>query len=974
MESGASVSDKRLLEALEGVRRRVLTVGVTSGGGWGIAGLLLLLMLFAWGDLALNLAPAVRLTCVFTSIAFGAALLLHASLNSYRASNHRSVARRIDQVSRSGGQILSGVDLFQQFPGHAAAPTLSGALASMAVDRATQLAARVGAATAVPAKPLVLPFAALGSAMVILGVVALAAPRLLATQWSRFTDPFGDHPPYSSIEFKVEPGNTRIIYGAALDVRATPVGGAVEHVQLTFHPDGQSEESVPMFPETGGTWRATVSQITADGTYYVQGSGATSRRFHFSVITVPELRDVRVRITPPAYTHLPPYNGPVPERGIVGLAGTKVEMWAKSNRPLSGGTIAFVPGAVPTTQPVAPPAPVALAPIAPDAAEVLGSFVIATPGKLRLTIIDTANQPSREPYTAAVTVLKDERPFVRILEPKESAFATPDAKIDVNIAAEDDYGISSLQLFRGLNDARATAGNLPIPPGQPTHVSTVVPIDLGQYGLTPGDVLKLYARVEDNDPAGAKGSESPVVTVRVISNEDFNRMVVAREGLETLEAKYAMAARRLEALDNQIAAKQAELKALPPDSKLSKEAKEALKKLERELKESADEVAEAAKEQLPFDVDKEFNKKLEEMAKAMADAAKATEEAGQGNPSAGKTGEKLDDIRNKLGGKREEFKKQVAQPLDNLDKIFPLIEDQARYVELWERQKDLAERMKSAAPAKPDDPKAKARMRDLETEQRRLSQDLNDLLRDIKDHAEKLPSVVGPFVRAKAFPAPVTLASALAGVLAAADAPAPNPDELKDDLGNLKQSALDFVRDVRDSGALEKMNDAAADLGAFDGATAAGKAQEAADIMKEFIEEANAMGGKARGLAPLAFAPNLVHPMGATIDQLLAAEGMQPGGGSGASGGFSQRRSSLRNTSLYGRIPSRSQAAGTRRGASASGPGTPGSANGTPGQSGGRVDSGKLQASGESDVAVPSQYRQKVGEYFQRVADELGQE
>lgn len=971
------MAENQLLHALDAVRRRVLAVGVAAGTGWALAGIILLVMLFAWADLALDLPPGVRATCVWLSLACGVGLLVRAAFLSLRGSTHRSVARRIDDVTRSGGQILSGVDLLHQFRGgEAVAPTLSGALAAMAVERAAQLAARVRAATAVPGKPLVWPTASLGMLLLTVGILALAAPRLVATQWARFTDPYGDHPPYSRIQFDVQPGDTRIIYGAALDVRATLQGGTAERVQLAFHPDGQGEESVPMFPEPTGTWRATVSQVTAGGRYVVRADGARSRQFRFDVITVPELRDVRARITPPAYTHLPPYNGPVPERGIAGLPGTKVELWARSNRPLSGGTIAFTLAPGDEAQSLAP---VSLAPTANGASEVTGSFAIARPGKLSLTVVDTANQSSREPYTAAVTVLKDERPFVRILDPKENAFATPDAKLEVNIAAEDDYGVSSLQLFRGLNDTRATAANLPVPANQPTRVSASAPFNLAEYGLVPGDVVKFYARVEDNDPAGPKGSESPVVTLRIISNEDFNRMAVAREGLETLEAKYAMAARRLEALDDQLDKLQKDLAKAPPDSPLAKEKQDAIKRLAREMNESANEVADAAGDDLPFDIDKQFRKSLDEIAKSMADAAKETDAAAGEGLSSGKAGEKLGDIRKKLGAKREQFRKDVTQPLDNLDKIFPLIEDQARFIQIWERQQDLAERMKSAADVKPDDPKAKARMRDLEAEQRQLTQDLNELLDDIANHAVHLPVVTGPFVRFdghRAAPMP-SLAAALAGALMAADdAPAPStPDELKDNLETLQKTAFEFVRKVKASGAIEQMNDAAADLGAFDGAHAAAKAQQAADTLKKFIGECKSMDGQARGLCKLAFKPSICKSMGGTIDELLAAEGMNPGGGIGASGGFSQRRSTLRNTSLYGRIPARSHAGGRRSGRNATGPMPAGTPNGAaPGSPGGQAETGKLQASGEADIVVPPQYKQKVGEYFQRVADELGRE
>ena len=46
----------------------------------------------------------------------------------------------------------------------------------------------------------------------------------------------------------------------------------------------------------------------------------------------------------------PPYEGPLPKEGVSGLPGTKVQIFLRSNRPLSGGTIDC--GAASRRQPV----------------------------------------------------------------------------------------------------------------------------------------------------------------------------------------------------------------------------------------------------------------------------------------------------------------------------------------------------------------------------------------------------------------------------------------------------------------------------------------------------------------------------------------------------------------------------------------------------------------------------------------------
>ena len=118
-------------------------------------------------------------------------------------------------------------------------------------------------------------------------------------------------------------------------------------------------------------------------------------------------------------------------------------------------------------------------------------------------------------------MLADERPFIRITQPQKNSLATPTAALPVILSAEDDCGISRLQLYRSLNDSRPLPVDLPQPVHQRRRVDESVRLPLDRYGLEPGDVIKLFGRVEDNDPAGAKGAESPIVTVRIVSQEEF---------------------------------------------------------------------------------------------------------------------------------------------------------------------------------------------------------------------------------------------------------------------------------------------------------------------------------------------------------------------------------------------------------------------------------------------------------------------
>ena len=389
----------------------------------------------------------------------------------------------------------------------------------MAVERASRLAAGVRAAAAVPANVLYRPYAAMGLIAVAAGLLALLAPRLAVTQWLRFTDPYGDHPPYSPMEFKVEPGDTRVLYGSGLDVRATVQGGAVEQLELVLDPAKarpppllsplhlrflcrvvpRAEEVLPMFPEAGGVWRATVADVTAPGSYFVRAHGSRGarsrqvhlRRHHGAGIEGGPLPRHPARLHPPPAVRRPAAAGwlgraprdarrglgheqpPAVRRVAPLLAGRRTSHGRTSHGSARHGSARHdVPGDKPFQSPGLFRGRVVarLAPTAPNAAEAAGAFVITGPGKMELKVADAQGQASRDTFTAPVSVLSDDRPFVRILEPKANSYATPDVTLNISLVAEDDYGVSRLQVFRGLNESRVRPTDVPVPPSQPTRL------------------------------------------------------------------------------------------------------------------------------------------------------------------------------------------------------------------------------------------------------------------------------------------------------------------------------------------------------------------------------------------------------------------------------------------------------------------------------------------------------------------------
>jgi hypothetical protein len=272
------------------------------------------------------------------------------------------------------------------------------------------------------------------------------------------------------------------------------------------------------------------------------------------------------------------------------------------------------------------------------------------------------------------------------------------------------------------------------------------------------------------------------------------------------------------------------------------------------------------------------------------------------------------------------------------------MKDQSQFMQLAQQQRDLANRLESLKQLEDtDDPAVKVRMRELETEQNQLHEALEQLVDDIDSHVSSLP------------------------------------DDPR--LDNLRETAQQFSQALRESGASEAMDRAEQGLTKFNGREGHSNAKRAADILESMISQCNGMGQACKDCLP-AFNPSLSQSMSQTLDQLLADAGfgqnMGNGFGQGAGGGYSSQQSSMQNVGLFGSQPLIDQAASARSGTSqdaqeASGAGTAfrsrnqeelnvfGASNGS-------------SASGVGESVVPLPYRRKVGRYFQRLADEVGEQ
>ena len=468
---------------------------------------------------------------------------------------------------------------------------------------------------------------------------------------------------------------------------------------------------------------------------------------------------------------------------------------------------------------------------------------------------DVDGEMSTDSITASITLMPDERPFVRLMEPHALSLAVPDAIVPVVVSAEDDFGVAHCELYRSLNGSPFLPMDVRVSQPPPKQVYETVVFPFSTYGLSPGDEIKVFARAADNDPAfaGGKGSESTVAMMRIISQADLDRLQRSRDGLTMLMSKYQEAERRMESLQNEVEELQKKIAAQPGDKPLNKELQKQMEELNKRFSEESESLRKLADRALPYDLDKELSPRLRKLADELQRLSK--ESQGSSKLSAADAKKQLEAALKAIKQNRNQLEQEAMAPVQFVAAIVPLMQDSARFIQLYEHQRDLADRLASFKDKEhTDDPAIKGRMRDLEEEQRGLQKELDTLLDDIEEHASQLPK--DPYVE------------------------------------QLRETAEKFAADVRASGAGDAMAAAATALSDLAGMKAHAEAKTAADILEKFISRCQGMGKGCKNCLPK-FSPSLGQCMGQTCDQMLAdmrlgqGPNMGSGFGMGAGGGYS---------------------------------------------------------------------------------------
>lgn len=288
-----------------------------------------------------------------------------------------------------------------------------------------------------------------------------------------------------SISISVQPGDTRVVAGRPLRIRASLTGrgatlrGAAP--SLVVSANGQ-QRTVPMTLD-GDAYQFAFESVDRSFSYTVVAAAVTSRAYSVTALFPPRVRRIDVRYEYPAFAGLTPRTDE--DAGdIYGPAGTTVRIRIHTDKPIVTGALALSGS---SARPLR----------AAGDRMVDADLTLSKDDSYRVTLSDQDGLQSSGDTEYFIRLMNDRPAEVRILRPSADQPITPLEEVSIEARADDDYGVSRFELVYAVAGGRER--RVPFATVTGTNVAKVGSYLLSAEDLRvqPGDVITYYARAID---------------------------------------------------------------------------------------------------------------------------------------------------------------------------------------------------------------------------------------------------------------------------------------------------------------------------------------------------------------------------------------------------------------------------------------------------------------------------------------------
>ncbi len=372
------------------------------------------------------------------------------------------------------------------------------------------------------------------AAVLVLGVITFVATqssladvffrRLLggSARWPQRTMlavKFPEHGTHYVVEYDAKdssnekrPIRVRIARGASLPVAVTANGENPELVEVRTESRESGDSKIALSSTGNGEWAGRFRSVRAPFTFRPVGGDddGGGREVEVEIFTPPAVASVTSQLQFPAYTGLGPRVEP---RGDVeGLVGTHVTIDVQTADAVAAGRLVFDSG-------------IAALPLLlvadSNSRKLRASFDITQSCAYSIELVSDIGFKNLEPPTYSVLAVKDRGPTVRVLEPgRADVDVTPNGIVPLRIAADDDYGLTSLAIeMKPFGGATPLKIDFPIGkgPDESRRVLVYEHLDLKQ---------KVFEH--EGGPRAMAAGESLVY--RVAAKDNFDGIVLGKDG------------------------------------------------------------------------------------------------------------------------------------------------------------------------------------------------------------------------------------------------------------------------------------------------------------------------------------------------------------------------------------------------------------------------------------------------------------
>jgi hypothetical protein len=495
----------------------------TALAGWGLAGVLVVLLSLAAGAWALRLVagpPAVAAAGAWLVAVAGLGVVTAFARRAVAAIGPKAVAARFEAegAGRQG----------------AVQALLEPSAAGTSVGLAGAADARIATQLAESGETALRPWAgALRRRALGLAVGSAAAAALLGAA----------RPTTGAARWLWQPGAAVALLSAPVSLRAEPAvvarggrtrleGAAPGHrtAELWSRVPGERWSLEVVTLDSLGRFIRDLENLAADRFFVLGAGGRTSDTVSVRVQLPAFLGGLEVRALYPAYLGMEDEPLPVPGDTLLLPGGTALEVAGEASAPLASAVWL---------------GPVQEVALGTDGSRFRGRFEPSS-GAWDLLLKPRDGSPvAGDPVRLIVTIVPDQPPVVEIPIPGADTIAALDLRVTLAVDAADDHALTRLEVIARVGDRPAVALPVPLPTGADRIMAPAV-LDLSTWGLEAGDTVWYYAAATDNRPSGQVGTSR---VYRVVIPTPAEQRDARREATAEASARLdslAAAARQLE--------------------------------------------------------------------------------------------------------------------------------------------------------------------------------------------------------------------------------------------------------------------------------------------------------------------------------------------------------------------------------------------------------------------------------------------